>query len=216
MDFKDFVKCAQTYFPDLNIKYKDQSKFMKFLGIILFFNKDFLKEYITTIGDTIYYPNEDSTRNRFISNSVVLLHELVHIYDNKRFSILYSLLYLFPQILTILFIPLLFISWKIALIGLIFLLPLPAYFRMYFEKRGYLCSLYVVNFIYKKYGFCPPLEKYSNDYIKNFKNSAYYYMWYFNDIDKIFKDAVQKIKDNKRPYDDPVFDMIDSLLDKIK
>ena len=112
-----------------------------------------MTKYTTTIGSTIYFPNEKYIRTRPLSSITIFLHELVHIYDSKRLSnILYSFLYLLP-ISLLPFTLLLFIySWKIALVlSILCLIPLPAYFRMYFERRAYMASLYVINALATKF-----------------------------------------------------------------
>jgi len=145
MTFQDIVQTAQQSFPNIKVAYKDQSIFMKILGKLMFFNPSFMTNYITTIGSTIYYPSEAYIAEDEFSNSIIFMHELMHISDSKKYSkILFSISYLFPQILLILFLPLFLINWKIALPLVIFsALPLPAYFRMWFERRGYFVSAYV-------------------------------------------------------------------------
>jgi ABC-type multidrug transport system fused ATPase/permease subunit len=155
MSFQNTVQASQKYFPHLQIKYKDQSFLMKLIGKLLFFNKTFMTDYTTTLGDTIYFPNEAFVKVRSISSTVILLHEIVHIKDSHKLTkLLFSLLYACPQILLLFFIPMLFISWKFALLFLLFALPIPAFFRMYFEKRAYLSSLYAIHiWISKKITF---------------------------------------------------------------
>ena len=216
MNFQELAVYAKKYFPKLSVGYKTQSIFMKILAILLFFNKEFMTEYVSTVGNTVYFPTEDSTKNRLISNTIVFIHELVHMTDKKKLTDFgFSFLYLFPQVLVLCFFPMLFVSWKIALIFLVFALPLPAYFRMYFERRAYLASLYVMNFLYKKYGFSPALEKHVDSFLLQFTSSEYYYMWIFPNLKKDFSDAMQNIQQDKRPFEDPVFDMIDDLLKQI-
>ena len=147
MAFDDLLKRMNTYFPKATIAYKDQSIFMKLLSILLFFNPDFMTTYTTTIGNTIYFPGEAYIKSHPISAEVVLLHEITHLYDKKRFSsILFTLSYLLPQILAPFILLLLFIlSWKFVLpLFILFLVPLPAYFRTYFEKRAYLSLRYLI------------------------------------------------------------------------
>mgnify|MGYP007046843866 CR=1 FL=1 len=80
----------------LDVKYKDTSFLMKLLSLILFFNKDFMKSFTTTIGTTIYYPSEEFVKNSPITSLITLLHELVHIIDYNKNKLLFTLLYLFP------------------------------------------------------------------------------------------------------------------------
>lgn len=217
MSFDSLVSSAKENFPDLQIKYKDQSTFMKILGKLLFFNKDFMSSYITTIGSTVYFPTESSVKARPVSSSIVLLHELIHINDAKKISkFLFGFLYLFPQILVLLFLPLLLLSWKIFLpLLIIAALPIPAYFRMYFEKRAYIVSMYSLYKLSKKLNFSVDLNMSKRGYLEQFKERYYYYMWPFSNIDRQFDGAIQKILNNQHPYDDKVLDTIDVLIEKV-
>lgn len=219
--FNDLVIAAQQYFPKLQIKYKNNSFIMKALSIIMFFNKGFMSNYVNTFGSSIYYPSQQYIIDNPIDSEIVFLHELVHMYDVKNKGIVsYSLLYGFPQILFVFCLPLFFFSWKIALIlSILFLLPLPAYFRMEFEKRAYLCSLYALSVYGKKNNLSDAdvqnmLDLNKDSFCKQFNGPSYYYMWIFSSVKSDFDKGVNLIKAGKRPYDDAVFDMIDNLLSK--
>jgi len=216
MSFQDIVQAAQKYFPDLQIKYKDQSSFMKLLGTIMFFNTLFMTSYATTFGSSIYFPNANYIRLRPYSSAVVLLHELVHVYDSKKINkFLFSFLYMSPITFVLLCIPLFLISWKIALpLMLLCLSPVPSYFRMYFEKRAYLSSLYVIKAMGTRLNFDPALPKQSNYFLSQFKGPYYYFMWPFSNLDQEFSQAIDKVNAGQRPYEDPVFDMLDDLVSK--
>ena len=216
MSFQELVVAAQKHFPDLKIKYKDQSWFMKFLGFLLFFNKGFMTNYTTTIGSTVYFPSESFVKVRPVSASVVLLHELVHIKDGHKYSKpLFGFLYLTPQILSLLCLPLFLVSWKIALpLVLLFAAPIPSPFRMYFEKRAYLTSLYAINALGTKLNFKPMLASQEQTFVGQFKDGSYYFMWPFTNLQKDFDDAVSKVKAGQRPFEDPVFDILDDLITK--
>lgn len=70
--------------------WKQKSKFMKFLNFFVqIFNKRFMDGYVTTIGNTIYTPDEDKK----VSPST-LIHELQHLKDSKDYPVLYELSYL--------------------------------------------------------------------------------------------------------------------------
>jgi hypothetical protein len=215
MSFKEVVEAATKYFPNLTIKYKDKSLLMKIISKVLFFNKDFNYAYTTTLGSNIYYPSESFVKIRPISSIIILLHELIHINDsNKIGTLVFSMLYMFPQILVLLFFPMLLVSWKIALLFLLFALPLPAYFRMKYEKRAYIVSMYSLTMLSKKLSFEHNLDKQKDEFVKHFKNSDYYYMWIFGNIQKEFDDAALKIKDGKYPFEDPIFQVINDLISK--
>lgn len=217
MSFQDLVTAAQQYFPSLKIRYKDQSWFMKLIGFLLFFNKSFMTSYTTTIGSTVYFPNEAFTKTRPVSAAVVLLHELVHVWDAQKLSRpVFFFLYLFPQILAPLSLLLLLVSWKIAIpLFILFALPIPSYFRMHFEKRAYLTSLYSLNALATRMNFHPLLATQEQGFLGHFKDSSYYYMWPFNNIKKDFDKGVELIKAGKRPFEDPVFDILDDLSTKV-
>lgn len=215
MSFQELTTAAQAFFPDLKIKYKDQSPFMKLLGKLLFFNKSFMTSFTTTIGSTVYFPSENFVKLRPISSEIVLLHELVHVSDAKKLNkLLFGFLYLLPLTLIPLALLLFLFSWKIALpLLLLSAAPLPAYFRMHFEKRAYLVSLYCTQQLAVRKQFTINLEKSAAGYLDNFKDSSYYFMWPFKNLDKEFADAVVKVQAGQKPYEDPVFEMIDKVLE---
>jgi hypothetical protein len=66
---------------------KEDSTLMKIIGKLLFFNKGFMTNYVTTLGSTIYAPGGEIS-------DITLQHELVHVKDWKRWNILFSLSYL--------------------------------------------------------------------------------------------------------------------------
>lgn len=202
------------HFPKLQIKFKDQSIFMKFLGTLLFFNKEFMKTFTTTIGSTIYYPSQDFFNTRPVSSLVILLHELVHMNDAKKISkYLFSFLYLSPQILAPFSLLLLFFSWKLAIpLTILFLCPVPSYFRMLFEKRAYMASLYVMKKLADKNKYTINLVDQKDFFLTQFKKSFYYYMWPFNNLDKDFVEALNKINDGKRPFENEIFDILDDIV----
>lgn len=138
----------------LNIKYKDTSLFMKILSYLLFFNKDFMTNYVTTIGSTVYFPTR-SFVDKYASEAIqTLAHEFVHVKDCSKNKILFNFRYLFPQILSIfsLLAILFFITpyFLFSLLFLLFALPLPSPPRSYYELRGYQMTLYMV-YLYLKY-----------------------------------------------------------------
>lgn len=214
MLFDTIIQSSLKYFPDLKIKYKDESTFMKLIGKLLFFNNNFMTAYTTTIGSTIYFPSKTSVQIRPISSITTLLHELIHVHDAKKISsLLFSFLYLSPQILVLFLIPLLFLNWKIVLPFFLLAAPIPSFFRMYYEKRAYISSLYVIHHIGQKMQFDPMLDKQKESFIDQFTGPSYYFMWVFRDhLNKDFNEAIIKIKNNERPFKDPIFDMLDDLL----
>jgi len=215
MAFNNLVTNATKYFPDLKIKYKNTSTFMKILGKILFFNPEFMTDYITTIGSTVYFPSEDFVSQQPFSASIVLLHELTHVYDSKRLTKpLFMISYLFPQILSLVFLPLIFLCWKIFLpLFLLSLLPLPSYGRMYFERRGYFVSLYAMNTMGIKYNYNSKLISGQDYFSSEFTSGEYYWMWVFSSIKTQFINTVNNIIAGNKPFDEPeLFTILESLI----
>jgi hypothetical protein len=212
MSFQNLVTAAQKYFPTFQIKYKDQSSLMKFLGTLMFFNPSFMTNYTTTIGNTIYFVSENDVKNNEIDSCVTLLHETVHMYDQKRLGrFLFSISYLFPLILFPFAALLFLLSWKIALPAMLFfLLPLPAYWRMNYERRAYMVSLYACN----KLGF--NLQVNEAIYLHACQGTGYYFMWPFSNLKVDFDQAIQNIEKGQKPFQDPVFTMIDDLLSHVQ
>ena len=144
------------------------------------------------------------------------MHELTHIYDNEKVGkIIFNFLYFFPQSL---FLPILLLffllSWKIVLpILLLSLLPFPAYFRMRYEKRAFIASLYCMYVLNNKHNHRIDIRAQNDFFILQFKSSYYYFMWPF-DIVIDFNKAMEKISKGERPYQDKVFDILDDILTK--
>lgn len=212
--FNDTVCKIQTFFPKVQVKYKDESLFMKILGIILFFNPSFSKHFITTIGNTIYFPSRAGVEASQISYSAVLLHEMTHVYDSqKQNKILFSLLYLMPQLLSLLTLPLCLIFGWSGILALIFILPFPAYWRMKSEMKGYTISLYV-NYKYHQKGlYNDDLEKSKNFFAREFKSASYYFVWPFSSIDIHFDQALKEIEAGNKPfYEKELYDIVDQVI----
>ncbi len=212
--FEKIQEKLAVHFPKLEIKYKDQSTFMKLIAFFLFFNKSFMTQFTTTIGNTVYFPTEQFVRLRQLSSFILLMHELVHVHDSSKLPpLLFKFLYLFPQI-TIIFALLAFIfSWKLALpLIVLSLIPIPAYFRMNYERRAYLVSLYVMNNLNDRFKYNIDLNKQKTFFLSTFKNSSYYFMWPFKGLDAQFDAGLAKILNHERPYEDPIFDVLDDIL----
>lgn len=214
--FYNILAQAKLAFPNYQMKFKDQSTFMKILGTIMFFTPGFMTEYLTTIGNTTYVPSQAYIDADPVSAATVLLHELVHVNDfEKTVGVFYSTLYLLPQLLVLLSIPILFLfGWKFALIPLIFLAPLPAYFRMVDEKRAYTVQLYVSYKIAQQNNLTVDLDALGTFCAQQFQNSYYYFMWPFSNVSQYFTEAVATVKSGGRPsfVEDSVYDTMDKII----
>ena len=168
--FNKFVTALADKLPGFNVKFKNESLLMKIIGTLLFFNKTFMTEFVTTIGYAVYFPNKsyiDGSGYGALAAMATLAHEYRHAKDaNKITRVLFGMLYLLPQIFAIpgllsicIFVPLLICgivswSWWMLLILLMVLCaaPLPAYYRMKYEVNGYVMSLFMINTLQKERG----------------------------------------------------------------
>lgn len=198
----------------INISYKTESLLMKIIGVILFFNKNFMENYTTTIGNTIYFPSRDRVEKASDDeNLVILSHEFVHIKDSERIGpLLFKIIYLSPQIFAPIFGLLFFIlfNWYIGLIVFLVLLsPLPAYGRMRLEKRAYKTNLYSMTRILKQSsqseGFIMGRQARSYVWIsKQFISSAYYFCWPIS-LDSEFSDTMMNINSGEFTKTDDIY-----------
>lgn len=214
MTFDKSVERGKFYFPRLQIKYKDESIFMKVLGKLLFFSSKFATT-TTTIGSTIYFPSAQRVIDRPSPSVATLCHELSHMYSSeKKTRLLYSLYYLFPQILVFLSIPVFFFfSFFKSLLCFLFLLPLPSPTRTAEEKMGYTISIYAMNKINNMGIDELNLQTYKEAVITNFQGPMYYFMWWLPGIESYFDDIVNKIERGEQPvYDKDLYDMVDDVV----
>ncbi len=159
----------------LKIVRKQDSLLMKILHwitVIISFgsNKNFQKRFITTLGHTIYTPED---WDFYSDNSKIThaQHEMVHMEQMKKYTTLgFYFLYLF--------------------------IPFPiffAYFRKKFECEGYEKTMRLNASFVGMHIFDDPLYKHS--IINHFVSSEYMWCWYSKkDIEKWYLETVEKIK----------------------
>jgi hypothetical protein len=148
-DVATFIDTVRKDYGQIIIQPKNSSKLMKTIGWLFKVTKispDFMTRYITTIGHTVYFPDEILSNPDSESMLRVVVHETIHVNDTKSFSKpLFGFLYLFPQSLAPLALLSLLAFWKLSfiwcLLFLVCLLPIPAPFRYWFELRAYRTSI---------------------------------------------------------------------------
>lgn len=211
-----FISLLQKKYA-INVAYKTNSNFMKILSKILFFVPDFQTKFTTTIGNTIYFPNEERLQNN--SSLSLIAHEVRHIHDSQLDK-LYNIKYLFPQILFLLFFILGFISPWMFLPALISLAPLPAYWRMKIELKGYTTTLFVYNLLLKEQDLLLSerldlILEYAEKINKSFITSSYYFMWFFG-VEKQLNENAYKILEEKLQKEDDFYLFIQESFDSSK
>lgn len=156
------------------IRYKDQALVMRILGGILFWNRSFMTNFTTTVGNTIYFPSQKWVEADYLRAWTILSHELVHVedYEKNRFFVV---LYMLPQLLSVFSILALVLQTWWPLLFLAFLAPLPAPWRRKAEMRGYAMTM-ATQFWTNRMGISQ-LTK--DDISKFFTGPDYYWMWPF-------------------------------------
>ena len=160
----DAATMVRKFVPETTIIPKELSKFHNFIG---FFSKDY-KRYWTTIGYEIAHPAD--------TDWTIIFHEGVHVRQAKKYTRPgFAFLYLFPQVLALLAILGVFLS-PLWLLSLLFLLPLPAPFRMLFELEAYSMTVYTTQW---KDGSQSDMKNLIDFILLQFTGKGYWYMWPF-------------------------------------
>lgn len=159
MQFDDLVREVREEFPAFKVVKKYDSGFMRLIDFLLRVvtigrMTTFMTDFITTIGWTMYVPTS-WVRHTDASKCIVLLHERVHLRQQKKYTRpLFAILYLFV------FLPM----------GL-------AWFRAKFEKEAYEVT---IRERAKAYGISHVTSPAGREgIIENFVGPSYGWMWPF-------------------------------------
>lgn len=162
----------------VGVRYKNESRRMRFIGKAMFWNNEFMTDLTTTLGGTVYFPSRQWVEADYYGAWRILCHEIVHIEDERalgKFRWWFSVQYALPQALAVLAL----LSYPLQtwwpLLFLLCLAPLPAPWRMKIEMRGYAMTM-AVHFWYGKTGISQELKA---NVAENFTGSRYYWMWPF-------------------------------------
>ena len=153
------------------IRDKKDSLMMRLLSRLLFFNKNFLANYVTTIYPKVYVPKLPWKEKDPISAMATLAHEYVHLKDRKRMGLLFNFLYLFPQNLVFFSLLGIFNPWWY--LCLLCALPIPSPTRAWLEYRGYRMTM----FVYEHFGAMRNIDDFIDWIAEHFSNSTYYWMF---------------------------------------
>lgn len=185
--FDKAVAEVKEFVPDFEIRFKDKSWSSKLIALLLWlFNPDYMTKFTTTRYPKVYFPSEEYMRAQPMKSFKILMHEFVHMWDRKTKGRRFSIGYMFPQFVGVVLFLSAFVlgfvltlsQWPIMLAvfipALIFLAPLPAYWRMKAEMRGYAMNL-AIN--YWRYGAIR--EDTKKWLVETFTGKWYYFMWPF-------------------------------------
>lgn len=181
--------CKQKW--GIKLVEKKSSLFMKILGVLLFFNKRFMTDYVTTIGKTVYWPNLEEIHIDPFGSFHTYFHEAQHGHDYIRFKILFTSSYISPQIFALPFL-LAFLAipfsneWLYCLLFILLAAPIPSYFRSMWEWRGSSCNLALSIWRTGKVS-----DRRIEFLVNRFKGPDYYFMWPFP---KWFRKKLAKIE----------------------
>lgn len=128
----------------VTVSFKNESRLMRAIGFVMFFNPGFMTHYITTIGTTVYFPKRADV-DRAVPPWQTLAHEGIHAGDYKHGRTRFVARYLFPQIMFPLALTAVAAIWlgPWALLSLVMLAaaaPWPSPGRTALERRGYMMT----------------------------------------------------------------------------
>lgn len=194
---------GSKYSKNIKFRPKSESKLLKIVSpLATVFNKNFTNGYITTIGDTIWYPDGWLERIDVKNLLQVIAHECIHIKQkSEQTQLVHNFLYLFPQsvaifsLLSLLAIPF-GSAWLWCLLFLLCLAPLPAPFRYMKELEAYRVKFLFIKHVHNNEQFL--LEFAKEVIIENMSKSNYYFTWPFTKC--IIKDLNDETKLNKEQY----------------
>jgi hypothetical protein len=176
--YEDMVEWAES--EGVVFAFKGDSRLMKAIGFVLRvlrINREFLTEYTSTLGSTIYYPSREwlASKDERVLTSLIA-HEVTHIIDQRELgSIRYVLMYLSPQIFGILGLLSLAGFWNpLAFYFAAFFLclgPWKSPGRQWVEVRGYAATMAALNWEIGAVYDVPP-----DRIVKQFVGSQYYYI----------------------------------------
>lgn len=147
--FEEFVR---TRVPGFQLRWKEETWSQKVIGTLLqAFNPYYMVRYISTFYPVVYFPTKEGYESRPVASFMSLAHEYVHLRDTMKHPFWFRLSYLLPQVLILPLLVLgvvlsLYIGWwatPFFVLANVCVLPLPAPWRVNWERRGYAMTLAV-------------------------------------------------------------------------
>jgi len=92
--FDKIAESIKSDHPSFSVRFKDESKLMKLLGLLAYpFNDRFNDGYTTTLGTSVYFTSRADLESDYRNYARVLAHEGVHIYDDEKHGLWFKLSY---------------------------------------------------------------------------------------------------------------------------
>jgi hypothetical protein len=161
--------------PKFEVKYKNESLFQRFLGVLMFFNKGYMTRYTTTMFGNVYFVSKEWVEANPRQAWKILAHEYVHLLDGDEHPIKFPVQYALPQLIGLGALLTLGAFWSLwflpALLFLGALAPWGSKGRTESEMRGYSMSM-AVN--YWRYGDITSGQR--AHIASSFTGPNYYYM----------------------------------------
>lgn len=200
------IERVKKEIPGFSVEWKSESRLQRALGSLLFFVPGYMTNYTTVMFDTMYLPEIARTPEFNLGDT--LAHEFVHLWDAKN-DRLFNLKYLFPQALGLLAVGAFWNLW--FLLALVFLLPIPAPWRMKYELRGYTSQLAMA---YWAARWPDEIQDIAYWVPEHFTNGSYYWMWPFKEsIQRRIDARVAAVKDGSLLTEQP-YAIIKAVLDE--
>ncbi len=204
--------------PGFEVRYKNEHFLQKLIGFFLRwvipFNRNYMKQYTTTMYPRVYFPGREWVKkNNYLHAFKVLAHEYVHLYDEREEGFKFKYRYTSPQTHSLLAVLAFGAFWWPPMMGalgfLVALLPFWSKGRRDIERRGYAMSM-AVN--YWRYGSVK--EDQIKWVVRQFTGPSYYFMWPFSkDMDERIRNDVRKLESGRMRRGKPYFDIYKILKD---
>lgn len=97
--FDKVAASIQADHPSFEVRYKDESLLMRFLGLLASpFNPTFNTDYTTTLGSKTYLPSRVEVAKDYAGYAGTLAHEGVHVFDDAKHPIWFKISYAMNQV----------------------------------------------------------------------------------------------------------------------
>ncbi len=159
-------------------RFKDESFWQKILGFLMFWNRRYMTDFISTFFPFVYWPNRKSYTVDKRGSFKGLAHEWVHLLDDRDHRGWFGFSYISVQVWAIVSVLALLSIWfglwfLFFLAGLLFLAPWPSPWRLKWEVRGYAMGLAIEYWTRGRIS-----DSHIEGVIEHMTGSGYYFTWW--------------------------------------